>query len=310
MAKQVHVEQRDNVLIATLDHPPHALLTFGMLSGLADLAQRADEDPDIGGVVVTGAHPTRFLAHYDVAQILRSAEASPHLPPGRIRAALRAVGTAGKVPGSDPVLRRSPAAGLVAIESLRELLLAIGRCSAVWVAAINGDAAGGGVELALACDVRYMAEGDFRLAQPEVFLGFPPGAGGTQRLARLVGTSRALRICLDGGPVSPAAAHEIGLVDRVVPPDDLLDAAVAEASRLGRRPKAAIGAIKRSVIEGSSLPLVDGLRLEAAEFLSAATTPESLTAQRAYLQRTDELGDLPVAVPDEVERIYEAGRFS
>lgn len=310
MTKTMQVEQRGNVLVATLDNPPHALLTYGMLAGLADLARRADVDPDIGGVVVTGGHPSRFLAHYDVAQILRSAEAGPHLPPARIQAALKAVGAASRIPSSQGILRRSPAAGLVAIEALRELLLSIGRCSAVWIAAINGDTAGGGCELALACDLRFLADGDFRISQPEVFLGFPPGAGGTQRLARLIGTSRALRMCLDGGPVTAAEALDIGLVDRLVDPEQLLAAAVDEAARLGRRPKSAIGAIKRSVIEGGSLPLVDGLRLEAAEFLSASTTPESIEAQRAYLRRTEELSDLPIAIQTEIDRVYEQGRFT
>jgi hypothetical protein len=86
------------------------------------------------------------------------------------------------------------------MEQVRDVNLSIERCSAVWIAAVNGDTGGGGCELALACDFRYMADGEFSIAQPEILLGFPPGGGGTQRLTRLLGRRAALRICLDGGP--------------------------------------------------------------------------------------------------------------
>jgi enoyl-CoA hydratase len=155
-----------------------------------------------------------------------------------------------------------------------------------------------------------MSDGAFSLAQPEIFLGFPPGGGATQRLTRLLGRGAALRICLDGGPLTPREAQEIGLVDRVLAPEELHDAVIAEASRLGRQPKHAIGAIKRAVNVGGSLPLVDGLRMESAEFLSAIATPESIAAQEAYVRRTEELGELPIGVPEETERVLQRGRFA
>lgn len=117
-------------------------------------------------------------------------------------------------------------------------------------------------------------------------------------------------MCLDGGPLTPRDAEQIGLVDRVLAPDELLDAAIAEDSRLGRRPKQAIGAVKRAVNIGGSLPLVDGLRLESAEFLSAIATPESIEAQEAYVRRSKELGELPIGVPEETEKVLQRGRFA
>ena len=93
-------------------------------------------------------------------------------------------------------------------------------------------------------------------------------------------------------------------------PAQLLDAAIAEASRLGRRPKQAIGAIKRAINIGGSLPLVDGLRLESAEFLSAIATTESIAAQEAYVRRTTELGELPIGVREETEKVLQRGRFA
>jgi len=98
-------------------------------------------------------------------------------------------------------------------------------------------------------------------------------------------------------------------VDRVAAPERLLEEAVEHATRLGRRPKAGIGAVKRAVRFGGSLPPEDGLRLEAGEFLSAMSTPESIEAQRAYVDRTNELGDVPIANPDIRAAVIERGRF-
>jgi enoyl-CoA hydratase len=310
MAGSVNVEHRGNVLVATLANPPHALMDRSIQEGLMALARRADEDLEVGAVVLTGAHPTRFIAHFDVRLILANAKAAPAMSPETAHVSLKAIGTALRVPGAGTVISRSPAAGLAVMERVREVNLAIECCSAVWIAALNGDTGGGGCELALACDFRYMADGEFNIAQPEIFLGFPPGGGATQRLTRLLGRRAALRLCLDGGPLTPRAAEQIGLVDRVVSPQDLLDTAITDASRLGRRPKQAIGAVKRAINIGGSLPLVDGLRLESAEFLSAIASDESIEAQEAYIRRTEELGELPIGVPEEIARVLDRGRFA
>ena len=309
MTGSVAVEQRGNVLIATLSNPPTALMDNEIVVGLLALARRADADPDVGAVVLTGDHPTRFVAHFNVAEILSSAEQAPRLSKQMLRAGLRATGAALRVPGAAKLLVRGPLAGFIGLETFTQTLLAIESCSAVWVAALNGDTGGGGCELALACDYRFMADGPYSIAQPEIFLGFPPGGGGTQRLTRLLGAGKALHMCLEGTPKTPAEALAFGLVDRVVAPERLLEEAVEHATRLGRRPKAAIGAVKRAVRFGGSLALEDGLRLEAGEFLAAITTPDSIEAQRAYVDRTKELGDVPIANPDILAAVIERGRF-
>jgi len=309
MTGSVAVEQRGNVLIATLSNPPTALMDNEIVVGLLALARRADAHPDVGAVVLTSDHPTRFVAHFDVAEILSGAEEAPRLSKQMLRAGLRATGAALRVPGAAKLLVRGPLAGFVALDTFTQTLLAIESCSAVWVAALNGDTGGGGCELALACDYRFMADGPYNIAQPEIFLGFPPGGGGTQRLTRLLGVGKALHMCLEGTPKTPAEALAFGLVDRIVAPERLLEEAVEHATRLGRRPKAGIGAVKRAVRFGGSLPLEDGLRLEGGEFLAAITTPDSIEAQRAYVDRTKELGDVPIANPDIRAAVTECGRF-
>jgi enoyl-CoA hydratase/carnithine racemase len=308
--KTVLLEQHDNVLVARLHNPPSALMTVEMVRELGALARRADADPSVGAVVLTGTHASRFLAHFDVRLIHGGAKRSPRLSARVLRAGLRVTGAALKAPGGSALLARSPLVGLMAWERMKDVFRAIETSSAVWVAALNGSAGGGGYELALACDYRFMADGPHRISQPEIFLGFPPGSGGTQRLARLLGGRRALHLCLEGTPVGPADAREAGLVDRVVPPDALLQEAIAHASQLGRRPKTAIRAVKRAVREGASLPLEKGLRYEGAEWLAATTTAESLDAQRAYLARTEELGDVPGLDPATIEETAARGRFA
>jgi enoyl-CoA hydratase len=309
MPGTIEIERRDRVLVATLANPPQALMDEAIVGALGELVARADSDPAIGGVVLTGAHESRFVAHYDVGELLEGAKASPALSPALARLSLRAAGTVRRVPGGESMLERTPAAGLAALERFKQTLLGIQRCAAVWIAALNGSAMGGGCELALACDVRMMSSGSHLIGQPEILLGFPPGGGGTQRLTRLLGTARALRIVLDGTPLNPTEAAEIGLVDRVVAPDELLDAAVADAARLGSRPKQAIGACKRAVYEGGSLPLDDGLRLENAEFMSAIVGPEAIAAMQSYVNASERLGDLAGYDPETLANADEHGRF-
>jgi enoyl-CoA hydratase/carnithine racemase len=302
-------EQSGRTLIATLANPPHGLMDSAVVEGLRALVARAEGDDEIGAVVLTGGHPERFIAHYDVRELLEGARTSPSVGPRAASASLRAVGALRRVPAVEGALERTPAAGLVALERFHEVLLAMNRSGVVYVAAINGSAMGGGCELALACDARLMAAGEGRIGQPEVLLGFPPGGGGTQRLARLLGSGPALRLVLDGGPLDPGAAAELGLVDEVVAPEELLDRAHALGERLGSRPKAAVGAAKRAVYEGGSLPLADGLRRERAEFLATLGSREADAAMAAYLEAFERTGDLPAYVPAELERALATGRF-
>jgi enoyl-CoA hydratase len=305
----VRVEERGRVLLATLANPPHGLMDTGIVEGLAALVERAEQDDRIGAVVLTGAHPERFVAHYDVGELLAAARSGPAVGRRTARSSLRVVGALRRVRGIERALERTPAAGLVALERFHEIFLAMNRSGAVYVAALNGSAMGGGCELALACDLRVMAEGDFGMGQPEILFGFPPGGGGTQRLARMLGSSKALRLVLDGGPLSPAEALELGLVDELVSHDALIERAIAHGERLGARPKAAVAACKRAVYEGGSLPLADGLREERAEFTSMLGSRDSEDAMAAYQEGLERTNELPGYDRETLERALRSGRF-
>jgi enoyl-CoA hydratase len=306
---QVRVEEHGRVLLATVDNPPHGLMDTGIVAGLAALVQRADQDDGVGAVVLTGSHPDRFVAHYDVGELLAASRSGPSVGRRTAKSSLRIVGALRRVRGIERALERTPAAGVVALERFHEIFLAMNRSGAVFVAAMNGSAMGGGCELALACDVRVMAEGDFGVGQPEILFGFPPGGGGTQRLARLLGSAKALRLVLDGGPVSPAEALRIGLIDELAARETLLEHATAVGARLGARPKAAVAACKRAVYEGGSLPLADGLREERSEFMATLGTEGAEDAMAAYQDALERTGELPGYDREAFEQALRSGRF-
>ena len=306
---EVRVEQRGRVLLATLVNPPHGLMDAEIVDALDSLVDLAGTDPAVGAVVLTGAHPQRFIAHYDVRELLEGARRGPSVSRRVAKGSLRLAGVLRRVPAAERALADTTAAGLVALERFHDIFLRMNRAGAVFVAALNGSAMGGGCELALACDVRIMADGPYVIGQPEILFGFAPGGGGTQRLARLLGSARALRLVLDGGPLEARQALEIGLVDELAAPDRLLERALALAERLGRRPKVAIAASKHAVYEGGSLPLPAGLLLERAELLAAIGTPEAEEAMQAYLEALEESGQLPAYDPERLDRALESGRF-
>jgi enoyl-CoA hydratase/carnithine racemase len=217
--------------------------------------------------------------------------------------------TVRRMPLVAPVAAFTPLGGAMQLDKLHDTFMRMNRCGVVFIGALNGSALGLGSELAQACDVRLMADGDFFIGQPEVLLGIPPGGGGTQRLTRLVGAHRALMMMLEGRPVSPAKALEIGLVDEVVAPDELLERALALAQYLGSRPREAIRAIKRAVYVGGSMSLEDGLHVERTEFMSALSGESAQALMLEYMERTAHEGDLPLYEPAIYEQALELGHF-
>jgi enoyl-CoA hydratase/carnithine racemase len=144
----------------------------------------------------------------------------------------------------------------------------------VTIAAVNGYALGGGLELALACDLRVCAE-DAKLGLPEVLLGVIPGGGGTQRLPRLIGPSRAKEMIFSGRQVRAPEALAMGLVNRVVPADDVLDEALAWAGQLAQGAVVAHALAKAAVDQGLEGTLSEGLVIEQAAFSAVARTEDA-----------------------------------
>ena len=233
----VELERRDDgVAVVTLANPKVNALSAALLDELRDVALGLTDDPP-RSVLVTGG-PKVFAAGADISEFAGPDEA-------------RRVGG-----------------------SFLDALEAVAAIPRVTIAAIGGYALGGGCELALACDLRIASE-RARFGQPEILLGIIPGGGGTQRLARLVGPSRAKDLIFSGRQVPADEALLIGLVDRVVPTDGFEDAALAWAAEFATGPGAVAGLAKAAIDRGLDMDLADGLRLEQDLFAESFRTEDS-----------------------------------
>ena len=155
----------------------------------------------------------------------------------------------------------------------------------IFIAKIAGHALGGGYEIALACDIRIASEGSYRIGLPEVTLGLLPGTGGTQRLPRLIGRGRALELMLTGRTVLPEEAFALGMVDRLVAPDELDSDVDRLAQRLAAGAPLALHAIKRAVHDGVDLRLADGLQHELDQLAPLFATADAKEGMTAFTEK-------------------------
>jgi enoyl-CoA hydratase/carnithine racemase len=292
--RTLRTEREGRVMTVTLENPPRQLQSRTMTFELFELLKQLERDRSIGAVVITGAHSRSFLTHYDVAEILAGARITPDLSPRAFGALLRVVGLFDRLPGGGRLLDNRRTGGLLANRRVHQVYLAMNEMDKVFIAAINGTAAAGGCELALACDIRLMADGDFTIGLTEPVLGFNPGGGGGQRLARAVGSARAVEMLLEARHYSPREAAAAGLVHRVVEPERLLEEAHATARRLARRSRRAIWGSKRVAYRGPSSRWPGGFQLDRTGFLWGAVAPSTKRAMQGML---DQIERAPHDVP-------------
>ncbi|MDO8617101.1 MAG: enoyl-CoA hydratase/isomerase family protein [Dehalococcoidia bacterium] len=241
--------------MATLTNPPRNFLNNPMVGELSALAGAVEQVAEVRALVLTGGVEGIFITHYDVGELTVVSD--------------RMQGGGGAPPGE--------------LHAMHQMLLQLQRLPQPVIAAINGTAMGGGCELALACDFRYMAKAPGAvIGLPEVRVGILPGAGGTQRLTRLLGVARALELMLLGNTVDPETAERIGLVHRAVAPEGLLPAVLALAEELALRPPLSVALIKQCILQGSDLPLADALRFEQDAFWQTMRTADALRLMRRY----------------------------
>jgi enoyl-CoA hydratase len=245
------VERAGAVAFVTINRP--AVLNALNAATLEELGLAFDDlrrNADIRVVVLTGAGEKAFVAGADIRELSEQGPASARDYAVRGQQLFTSLETLGK-----PV-----------------------------IAAINGYALGGGCELAMACSIRIAAE-TARLGQPEIDLGLLPGFGGTQRLPRIVGRGRALELMLTGAPVSAPEAWRIGLVNRVVPPADLLKETRALAETLAAKAPLAVQYVLQAVEYGLDTTLAVGCAYEASLFGLAAATDDMREGTRAFLEK-------------------------
>lgn len=302
----LEIEGRGPVLIVRIDGGPHQLIGRELAQQLYELVNRVDDDPNVRAVVFTGAHPDRF-GGADVRWLHEEGAASPKLSRRGASAVISTARTADRARALEPVLRKTPLWGAIQLGRMHKTFLRMNRSGVTFIAALNGSALGLGAELAWACDLRVMADGDFFIGQPEILLGVMPGGGGTQRLTRLIGAHKALVAILDSKPFTPSEALANGAVDYVVPQDEVVAKATELAAHFGSRVKGSVAAIKRSVYFGGSMSLTEGLDVESAEFFTRTPSQEAQDRMGTYLDTTDATGELPFFNPDAYAQALASG---
>ncbi len=244
-------EISDGVAVVTIDNPPANALNTTMVFELTGAFRALQKRRDVRAVVLTGAGSRFFMGGAEVRELLNC---------------------------------RTEEQGACFSAQGHELMNLVESFDRPVIAAVNGFALGGGCELALAADFRVAAE-SARFAQPEASLGVIPGAGGTQRLPRLVGKGQAKQMMMTGELVSAGEALRIGLVERVVPDGELQAHAISLARKIAAKGPAAIRLIKKATNEGLELPLEEALQLEMSLFGKACSSGDKDEGVNAFLEK-------------------------
>lgn len=246
----VNFELDGAVAVVTLNRPPVNALSEELSQDLLEAFGKCKDDA-VRAVVVTGA--PHFAAGADIKGFRVAHET-----------------------GSEDTLARA----------LVDVTWALERLEKPTIAAIRGYALGGGLELAMAADFRFLSE-DAQVGQPEIKLGVIPGAGGTQRLTRIVGIQKAKDIVFSGRFVGASEALEIGLADRVFPADELLDAAMEAARNYASGPTKAIAAAKKAINDGTGRPMTERMDIESIGFTSVFWTDDAKEGVAAFVEKRE-----------------------
>jgi enoyl-CoA hydratase len=252
MPDLVHITVEGPVATVTIDNPPVNSMSDGVLTVLVTVFSRLHRDPKVRSIVLTGAGERTFVAGGSLDGFAAMLD-----EPERLSAYLALA---------------------------RQAMTEIAKSPQPVVAAVQASAFGGGLEMAMACDL-IVADERAELGLPETQLGLIPGAGGTQRLPRLIGALRAKEMILLGRRISAGEAHAFGLVNEVAAAGTTLAVAVAMAGKIAALPGVAISAAKRAIGDGADLPLADALDVERDHFRSAIAGADAREGITAFLAR-------------------------
>ncbi len=245
------IEKKDKIAIVTINRPKVLnALNATVIDELEKCFLELKDDPEVGVVILTGAGEKAFVAGADITGLVDL----------------------------------NPLQGKEFAEKGQRVFNLIENLGKPVIAAINGYALGGGCELAMACTIRIASE-TAKLGQPEVNLGIVPGYGGTQRLPRLVGKGRAMELILTGRMVDAQEAYQMGLVNKVVPPDKLLEEAEAMAKVILSKGPLAVKYAMEAVNRGLETTLEEGLRIEADLFGICCATEDKTEGTKAFLEK-------------------------
>ena len=252
MGDFISTERDGAVAIVTIDNPPMNALSSALLAELEAELDALDGDDEVRAIVIRGGGERAFVAGADITEF--------------------------------PALREAETGEAGSARGLQKLGARMDASRTPFVAAIHGFCLGGGLELAMCCDVR-VASDDAQLGQPEIKLGLIPGGGGTQRLPRLVGHGRAMLLNLGGDFIPAAMAYDWGLVEKVVPREELVGAALAIAQTFAERSPHAIAVLRELARTTRDLPLEEGLRREADGFMRCLRSDDGAEGVAAFVEK-------------------------
>jgi len=252
--KFLKLDNRDGVGIITINRPPTNAINLELLEEMDKIFDQVSEDTGIKAVVITSANEKTFISGADVKSM-----------DGTI--------SQGRALSTDKI-------------KVQDVFNKISYILKPVIAAINGHALGGGCEIALACDFRFMAKGG-KIGLTEVLFGLLPGAGGTQRLVRLLGRAKATELLFRGLRLSAEEALEIGLVDKIFNPKDLLNEAVSYAKTFTRQAPMALKEIKRCINAAWEMGIKEGLGLESEAFRRLISTEDVKEGLKAFIEKRE-----------------------
>ncbi len=251
--KHVKFRVEDGVGIAELNKPPANTYDYELMQDLAKVIEEVRFNEDVKVAVLRSAIPKFFSAGADIGMLQKS----------------------------DPDYKA------MFCLSCQETLNKMEETPKIWIAAIDGHCVGGGLEIALATDLRFMARDSGKIGLPEVTLGVLPGTGGTQRLPRLLGKSRAIDLMITGRTLSPDEAQDIGLVNYVWDQDEFWDKTLEYAGHLTKGATRAVSLIKRSVVDGLEMSLDQGLAFERELQNRLFITEDAKEGLKAFVEKRE-----------------------
>ena len=265
--KHLEIEDQGQIIICYLSNPPTHTLTAQGLLEIHDFLDSLVTNRELRILAFTGKGEDVFIRHYEVGELADTAEKN-----------ISKKAEENKESNSNKELH-----------GFHKMLLKIRDLEAIVVAGINGNTAGGGCEFSLGCDLRVMSSGDYFIGLPETGVGILPGGGGTQRLARLIGTSRALDLILHGQLISNIQAHEYGIINEILPKESFLKSLTEYCKVLANRAPIALQEVKRAIHRGMDLPLEEALLLEQEAFNKTMNSKDAAKAMRTMLNSKEEI---------------------